>query len=179
MKNIMVLFLVLVLFGVWSMDAGAHARWTLNGTAPPRNNDVGLKTPNCGGIARTSTPKIFTPGQTITVQWEETINHPGQYEIYFSKNGLTNFTLMKTIVDTQDTAVVGTNYHQYNTQITLPNEPCNDCVLQLIQVMTENPANPSYYYSCADIVMNTTGLLPTPTPAPTPVPTPAATPVCK
>ncbi len=62
----------------------AHARWSLAGSTPPRNNSTGLKTSPCGGLARGNTPKVFQAGSTITLQWEETINHPGRFEFYFS-----------------------------------------------------------------------------------------------
>lgn len=142
-KKIVALFLFLVCELTW-----AHARWSLTGNTPPRNTSTGLKNSPCGGVVRGSTPKVFQAGSTITVQWEETINHPGRFEIYFSPANDNNFTLLKTITDTLDD---GSTPHQYSTSITLPNVNCAACTLQLIQVMTENPASPSLYYSCSDI----------------------------
>ena len=47
----------------------------------------------------------------------------------------------------------------YTRTITLPNIECNDCSLQLIQVMTDR-SPPSNYYSCADIQLTSNGTLP-------------------
>lgn len=129
----------------------AHARWKLDGIVKPRTDSTGLKTAPCGDAPRTATPAVFTPGATITVEWEETINHPGYFRIAFSPAGDQNFDsyiLADNIIDTQDDA---NTPHFYSRQITLPDQACTDCTLQLIQYMTENPAVPTLYYSCADI----------------------------
>ena len=135
-------------------ELSAHARLKAGGTLSPRNNKPGLKTGPCGGVARTNSAKEFLVGQKINIQWEETINHPGRYEFYFSKANDEDFILLKTVVDEQNTRITNTDYHQYETEITLPLEACEACTLQMIQVMTENPSNPSLYFSCADIKLN-------------------------
>lgn len=128
----------------------AHTRLTPGQILVPRSTSDSLKTAPCGGVPRSANPVVLQAGQTITVSWEETINHPGHFEIRFSQAGETNFVLLKSIADTQDT---GSTPHQNSTQVTLPSVNCTNCTIQLIQVMEENPANPSYYYSCADIVL--------------------------
>ncbi|MGE0527635.1 MAG: SCE4755 family polysaccharide monooxygenase-like protein [Bdellovibrionales bacterium] len=128
--------------------AYGHAR--LKGSVlPPRSNNAGLKTGPCGGVSRTASPKVFQAGETITIEWEETVQHPGEFRFSFSRANDQNFTLLKTVTDSQD----GTKDlpHSYSTTITLPSQSCDACTIQMIQIMTENPANPSYYYSCADI----------------------------
>ncbi|MBP9707745.1 MAG: lytic polysaccharide monooxygenase [Oligoflexales bacterium] len=132
-------------------ELSAHARLKSGDTLSPRNNNPGLKTGPCGGVARTNRAKEFLVGQKINIQWEETINHPGRYEFYFSKANDEDFILLKTVIDEQNTRIVNANYHQYETEITLPLEACEACTIQMIQVMTENPSNPSLYFSCADI----------------------------
>lgn len=159
------MYLILTLVFLSEHSFG-HARWALTGgTVVPRNNSTGLKSAPCGGIARTASSRAFTSGQTINVSWEETVNHPGRYEIYFSQSGDSNFTLLKTINDSlNDNAVP----HAYSTQITLPNVVCTDCTLQLVQFMTDSN---SYYYSCADIQLNGGTPPPPPNPGPSPSPT--------
>jgi len=134
-----------------SMESHAHARWLLDGMIKPRDPSTELTTAPCGGVARTTTPTILTPGQTINVEWEETVDHPGYYIISFSPTGDTNFdqyVLAPRIIDTQN----GTpTPHFYQAQITLPDQACTECTLQLIQVMEENPLSPVNYYSCSDI----------------------------
>ena len=156
-------------------EASAHSRLKPSTGVVPRSTNPGLKVGPCGGIARTATPANLMAGQQLTVTWEETIQHPGRYEFYFSAAGDLNFQLLSKVDDVQDNPA--NLPHQYTTTITLPFISCTDCTLQMIQVMTENPANPTYYYSCADILM--TGgptPIPTPTPAPGSSPAPTATP---
>ena len=89
------------------------------------------------------------PGQTITVTWAETVNHPGYYRIAFSPSGDTGFdanVLMNNIPN--PAGLQATN----SATVTLPATPCTQCTLQLIQVMTESTP-PSNYYSCADITI--------------------------
>jgi hypothetical protein len=142
----------------------AHANLKVNGNIPPRSADTGLKTAPCGGIARTATNKVLTAGSTVTVEWQETIDHPSRFEFYFSPDGDTGWTLLKTVADTQDGTVPLP--HNYSTQLTLPSTPCTACTLQMIQVMLENPASPSYYYSCADIELTSQSVPPSPPASP-------------
>lgn len=156
--------LVLILALV-STEGFAHARFrphtvdadgkrTFTSNTPPRNDSTGLKTGPCGDVPRTTTPSVYKPGQEIEVQWEETINHPGYFTISFSKDGDLDFD--KTILvpkyeDTLNDPLTNGATHTYSTKVTLPNETCENCTLQLIQVMTEDPLNPKLYYSCSDI----------------------------
>lgn len=164
-----------------SVEAGAHARIALGSNLPPRSTSPGLKSAPCGGIIRTNIPTVLQAGTVMTVSWEETINHPGQFEFSFSKKDDADFAPMKlntdvdaVIIDTQD----GTNDlpHQFSTTVKIPTENCSACTIRLIQVMTENPANPTFYYSCADVqIVNGTPEPVPPPPAPVPVTPPACT----
>lgn len=170
-------WVILAMMAFFGVKVFAHARLLPNGVINPRLgpggvNSAGIKTGPCGGLARSAQPSVLAPGSTITVNWEETIDHPGRFEIYFSPGGDTGFQLLKTIPDNQGAGMPLP--HQFSTTVTLPNVNCVDCTLQLIQVMTENPANPSLYYSCSDIRLQagSTNPLPTPVPAPGPAPQP-------
>jgi hypothetical protein len=141
--------------------AFAHARWKLGSAlTPPRTNATGLKSAPCGAAPRTALSKNYSPGQVIPVEFEETINHPGRFEIRIlgpADQPLAAYTApLLTIQDVQNTAIQNGVNHQYTGQVPLPNITCIDCSLQLIQVMTENPANPSLYYSCTDISIGAT-----------------------
>lgn len=173
MNSHLLKIIVAICVALFGVKVFAHARMKPTGTLVPRSTNPGLKVGPCGGIARTATPAVFAPGSTIPIDWEETINHPGRFEFYFSTAGDAGFTLIKSIPDNQDNNVLP---HQYSTTLTLPNVSCTDCTLQMIQVMTENPANPSYYYSCADIQLQSGAPSPTPIPTPTPAPAPAPQP---
>jgi hypothetical protein len=149
----------------------AHSRLKASDMIKIRSTDPGVKVGPCGGLARVAQPAVLNPGSTVTVFWEETIYHPGRFEFYFSEAGDQNFVLLKTIQNnTAGTPVP----HQFNTTLTLPNKTCTACTLQMIQVMTENPAMPTNYYSCADMQLKATTTTPDPTPTdPTPAPSPA------
>lgn len=156
-------------------SAFAHARIMPASTLPPRSTNAGLKSGPCGGVARTNAPTVLQAGATITVNWEETINHPGRYEWSFSESGDANFQIMKNGQD-QDAIIADTQNgggdlpHRYTTTLKVPNVNCTACTIRMIQVMTENPVNPSLYYSCADVQITGATAPPAPTPVPTPPP---------
>ena len=148
--------------------SSAHTRWALDGSAPPRSSNANLKTGPCGNVERTSTPTPFNVGETITLSWDETINHPGYYRIAFSMandEGFDEHVLVESILDNQGSELP--TPHRFSTTVTLPNTVCTECTLQIIQVMTENPERPRNYYSCADIMLVD---LSSETPEPEPMP---------
>jgi hypothetical protein len=161
-----------------SPSSYGHSRFDPAGNVPGRTLSSGLKSGPCGGIARTTTPKILQKGTSVLVSWEETIQHPGRFEFYFSQANDTGFAYLTTITDNQDGPIPSGGSHKFSATIALPSTACDACTLQMIQVMTENPAAPSNYYSCADVklVDGVPPPSPTPTPTPTPVPTPTPTP---
>ena len=130
-----------------AVDASAHARWLPDGTTPGRNNNANIKSGPCG-VARTNTPAVFKAGETITLQWESTIHHQGYFRIAFSPAGDAGFDQHVLLDNIQefDNRYTG----EYSAQVTLPDEPCDDCTLQMIQVMLDRTP-PTNYYSCADI----------------------------
>ncbi len=143
----------------------AHARFTLNGSVPPRNNrdDVKEATAPCGGAPLpTGARTTLQAGQLIEVQWEETVEHPAKYRIGFSRDATDVFadTLMDVDQFANDAAAARTQDkigaasraapHRYTYSIRIPSTPCDKCAIQLIQRMFDrNP--PTNYYSCADI----------------------------
>ena len=144
---------------IHSNPALAHARFKLGSITPPRNNSTGLKTAPCGGIAKTNTPTIFTAGQNVEIEWEETINHPGYFRILFSPNAVDdqadfdNNILLDNYTDTQNG---NDTPHLYKAVVPLPQQVCDQCTLQLIQVMMDRTP-PSNYYSCSDIQVTAAG----------------------
>ncbi len=128
--------------------AGAH---TLMIAPAPRSDNDGLKTGPCGNVAPTATPAMFEAGQTITVQWLETIDHPGYYRIAFSRPGDADFE-DNILVDNIEDVVCAAPPCNYSAEVTLPSEPCEGCALQLIQFMG-NAAPYSPYFSCADVTL--------------------------
>lgn len=130
--------------------AWGHARLTF---PVPRNNNSGIKVGPCGGLARSANPMVVQGGSTMMVRWEETVEHPGRYIFSLSlanDQGFQN-NILATIVDLQNNP--NNIPHLYNAQITLPDIDCPTCTFQMIQSMEENPARPTYYYSCADLII--------------------------
>lgn len=137
----------------------AHARWVIGSITPPRTDSPGLKDNPCGGVVRTTRSTIFSAGQTIEVQFEETVNHNGYFRIAFSPADDLNFDSYVIVPNIPDT----TNTGVYKHQITLPLEPCATCTLQLIQYMVTSTST-SNYYSCSDIQITSTGDMTKPAP---------------
>ncbi len=161
-----------LLFGCLFSTSTAWAHLTL--TSPPaRHPDSDLKYGPCGvgdADSRTTDPSKITTymaGETITVEWTEVIDHdPSHYRIAFSSEG--DDFVDPTGFDDQETVFPelldgipdadGGNGHQYSVEVTLPNEPCDLCSLQVIQVMHDKPpwgpdGGDDIYYQCADIVI--------------------------
>ena len=91
----------LVLFFM-SSSLWAHARLMPNGNLPPRDSNPGLKTAPCGGVARTNSPTYLIKGSQLTINWEETIQHPGRYEFSISYDNEQTWTSLGVVQDTQD-----------------------------------------------------------------------------
>jgi len=115
---------------------------------PTPRVQASLKVGPCGGVARTSSPVVLEVGSEIEVTWDEFVDHPGYYQIFFSTGGDRDFVLLLDGIADKRPPTSGPNL--YSAKVTLPSTPCEG-TLQLIQVMTENPARPSLYFSCADV----------------------------
>jgi hypothetical protein len=164
------LFACLMLIAFVPDIAWSHAALIRNTTGQfaPRGAGAAEKSGPCGGQPRGVTPTVVNAGQQVQVTWAETIKHPGYYIISISQANDQNFVAIPGFAMIPNNAVPAPTTH--TRTVTIPNTPCTACTLQLIQVMTEtNP--PTNYYSCADIVIQTTGA-PTPTPSPTGTPGP-------
>lgn len=160
----------------------AHARWFAPGTMVPSNTMLVPRTANsnlksfpCGGVARTAQSAVLYKGTTVKLKFEETIEHPGKYVIYFSQANDANFTLlMDNIPDIAQPLAVQNGVtvpRVYEVDVPVPNVDCAACTLQLVQVMT---GSATLYHSCADIRIQAAPVGPVPSPSPAPVVTPSA-----
>ena len=148
--------------------AAAHAVLT---DPPPRT--TALKAGPCGaaGSTRGTNVTTYMAGSTITVKWNETIDHPGHYRISLDMDGQ-DFVVPPTANDSTEgmTNVIkdlipdiqgGTLPRPYTYELTLPNMACTNCTIQMIQMMTDKPpyttdaASDDIYYQCADITIVT------------------------
>jgi MYXO-CTERM domain-containing protein len=117
---------------------------------------------------RSENVATFEAGSVITVRANEYVDHAGRMRVAFDPDGadLADFN-EHVLVDEPDFSESGlsaANPHPWEFQVTLPSEPCENCTLQVIQVMqggTEkavlDPAPLSTYYTCADIRIVATG----------------------
>ena len=145
----------------------AHARFDQSQGTVPMDNSSGIKDGGapCGNL-QNAVIKPLQAGSNYTLHWEETVDHNGWYELYFSETGPCNVnnrnfdSNLKTdcwrpvtkVMDTQNNGISGTNYHKYSFQYKLPNVNCENCVFQLRQVMGGNVNN--LYYSCHKVKLS-------------------------
>ncbi len=105
----------------------------------------------------------FGAGETVTVTWLETIGHDGRFRVAFDDDGADlddfNANILSDIADPAGNVgnVAG---NRWAVEVTLPDQPCTNCTLQLLQVMNGNtvddvadPTGAATYFQCADIVI--------------------------
>lgn len=118
----------------------------------------------CGAAdaPRGETVATFAPGETITVRWRETINHPAHYRIAFDADGDDDFADPLDFMDFSGNptvlldAIADRNGGEYSAEVTLPEVTCDRCTLQVVQVMYDKPPygdGNDLYYQCADIAL--------------------------
>ena len=135
-----------------------------------------LKTGPCGSGdgERTGNVTYYAPGETIEVVWDEYVDHPGHYRIAFDDDGVDDFVDPATMMElySNDTVLLdgiedkGPGERRYMATVTLPNLTCENCTLQVIQVMYDKPPYTTpgndIYYQCADLVLRDGGAPPGP-----------------
>ncbi|HWA73430.1 MAG TPA: SCE4755 family polysaccharide monooxygenase-like protein [Polyangiaceae bacterium] len=125
----------------------------------------------CGvtGDSRTKDASLITtfkPGEKVMVKFQETIQHPGHFEISFDSDGQDFPFPGEAPSATSGVTVLANNIadkttNDYTYEVTLPNMECEKCTLQLVQVMTTK--SPPYaktgdlYFQCADIAIKAGG----------------------
>ncbi|MEJ7730472.1 MAG: SCE4755 family polysaccharide monooxygenase-like protein [Polyangiaceae bacterium] len=143
-------------------DAAAHIDLMIP-ESRTGNADQAQKTGPCEG-AGPGTRMDLTAGDPLMVTWDETIQHPGHFRIAIDEDGEDGFStadtqaafddimgnngiiLVETVGDTPDLG--------YEHEITVPNVDCENCTLQLVQVMVDgDPIDTAgdLYFRCADI----------------------------
>lgn len=141
-------------------QAVAHAMLKPGGALEPRNSRSDLKTGPCGGVAVDENKRTtVAAGQSINLEWEETVNHPGYFRLILIAGDGTQLTSVQPIVvmdrydDTQNGQVIAADsstWHHFSTTVTVPDVSCEKCAFEFVQVMTDrNP--PTNYHSCADV----------------------------
>ena len=132
----------------------AHAQLLVEGATPPRYDTASLKnTAPCGNEAsyastKTNRTSIFLSGETITVEWKETVNHSGLFYLDFSTNGINGpYAGESTLTDSNDASITS-----WSMSYTLPSATCTDCILRMRQDMGNQNIS-GHYFSCADVIL--------------------------
>lgn len=150
--------------------ASAHIRLDT-----PRGRTTDQKEQHCGQTTNVrANVHTAAPGSTLHLVWAETIQHPGYFRVSFQENGSTfripaavgtggfpteNLTGMTDpgtgSLILADRIADGT----LSIDVTLPNVECNNCTVQLIQLMTDKPPyttdalSDDIYFQCLDLVL--------------------------
>lgn len=162
------LLVALLVAGAAALPSRALAHLSLTAPVSRYGPDV-LKTGPCGvsGGERTANVSYFEPGATIEVRWDEYVQHPGHYRIAFDPDGVDDFIDPATMTELYSNDAVlldgieDSRERQYAVTVTLPDVSCDNCTLQVIQVMYDKlpyttPGN-DIYYQCADLVLAPNG----------------------
>jgi MYXO-CTERM domain-containing protein len=152
--------LVFASLALFAGEVRAHIKLT-----SPQPRTESQKQGPCGagpGDLRGPTVATFKPGEKIVVTWNEFVNHPGHYRIALDEDGQDGFFDPKDFDDMSGgpgviiDGIADQQGGDYAQEITLPDVECDNCVLQVIQVMTDKPPysdGNDLYYQCADIAI--------------------------
>ena len=157
---------VLALCSICASAATAHIALTSH---EPRHGSQLIKSGPCGvaGSSRGDAVYTYSAGETITLEWDEYIYHPGYFRISFDDDGDDDFVDPADYFDfyTNSTVLIDGLFEHgspagvslYSTELTLPAVECDNCTLQLVQVMTDKPpyqvGTNDLYYNCIDLTL--------------------------
>lgn len=154
----------------YASHANAHA---LFAEPAPRDQQDGYKDGSACGVAFAATQPstTYAPGQSLNVQWLETVDHFGCFLVEFSAEGDRDFQVLgrksHSSPPPPDAATSAEPRH-WSLDVTLPNAPCSGCTLRLRQLMLDadvtadacspdNAAPGSIYTTCANIALEGPG----------------------
>ena len=106
----------------------------------------------------------LTAGSTVMLRFVEYVGHAGRYRVAIDYDGADlddfNNNILVDIPDPSGSAGNTGDGPLWEIEVPLPDTPCDNCTLQLIQMMDGNTTDPvpdpvgrSSYYTCADIVL--------------------------
>ena len=179
---------LLVVLGFLAGEARAHFAVDLGDSHESRHGPGEIKAAPCGRVESERSEHVYTyaPGETINLSWIEYVAHPGYFRIAFDNDGDDDFRNPASIapagrtcgegepncgdgdfynnptvlIDDFGRHEVAENGRRYSVDVTLPEVECENCTLQIIQLMTEAskaPYDPAaedaddIYYQCIDL----------------------------
>lgn len=140
----------------------------------PGRPDTYLRRDPCGQIDNARDPEqvsTFEPGQEIVVEWDVYQQHVSYFRVAIDLDGDDSFsqrTSQPSDATTDDLMQLRPNpgerilayveddagrIDHVAQPVTLPDEECERCTLQVIQFTYGLPLREAYYYQCADIVL--------------------------
>jgi hypothetical protein len=156
------------------VDPPARAHGTAASNDPAVDTNTDQKSGPCGQVQNGRTDRVTTyaPGETIRVQVREETSHDSYIRVSIDLDGDNDFPLRQGQIspETQDQAQAAEDalggdtllrvYRENNNnnnfvheiEVTLPNQTCDNCTLQVIQLMYDT--SQVYYFQCADIVIS-------------------------
>lgn len=146
---------------LWSVSASAHIELT----SPPARYGLDYqKNAPCGpnpatAPAPSGAVTVYQGGETITLSIDEYVGHTGSMRVAIDPTGTDAFQLPTSYDDLQGPNILGAfddpgGGGAVDLQVTLPDEPCDPCTLQVIQIMEDGSfSNDDFYFQCADIVI--------------------------
>jgi len=143
---------IVMMLSLSSLALG-HARLLPNSAFSPRDTRDGIKPTSgapCGSTQRSANPVILKAGQEVEIEFEETINHPGYFRILFSPANDLGFENNIIVDRIEDNLPADVRDRKFKATITVPTTLCDNCTIQMIQVMTENNMERPYF-SCVDV----------------------------
>lgn len=157
---------------LWSLGitcAGKADAHSLLAEPPPRDQQDGYKDDSACGVPFAVTQPLtkYAPGQTLNVQWLETVDHPGCFLIEFSAGGDQDFQILGRKSHSNPPLpemATSAEPRHWSMDVTLPAAPCSGCTLRLRQLMLDdevtaeacspvNAAPRSIYTTCANIAL--------------------------
>jgi BIM1-like copper acquisition factor len=160
--------------GTISAPGWAHINLQSPPARAPGRPDTFLTRAPCGQLDDARDPakvSTFEPGQTIVVEWEVYQQHVSYFRVAVDLDGDDSFserTSQPADALTDDLTQLRPNpgerilayveddageVDHVAEAVTLPDEECDRCTLQLIQFTYGLPLYQAYYYQCADIVL--------------------------
>src|SRR5688572_6227742 len=157
--------------GTFAAPGLAHIDLQSPPARAPGRPDTYLRRAPCGQIDNARDPEqvsMFEPGQEIVVEWDVYQQHVSYFRVAVDLDGDDSFsqrTSQPSDAASDDLAELQPNpgerilaYVEDDTgrldhvaePVTLPDEECERCTLQVIQFTYGLPLREAYYYQCAD-----------------------------
>ena len=154
------------MFAMLSSPAFAHMKVV---SPPPRSQADNIKSGPCGPNPKAAPQMTYTAGQQIKVDLLETIDHTGCYQVVLLDANDQNPKILAQKVDINDGPLNRNTGAPRDVVFTLPasTAACENCTLQVRQIMLENRANKEcqpeqdigvlgsgdVYFACSDVTI--------------------------